>query len=96
MIFWCLVLLLFSFLSLQIDSGRLPYYIFRHLWNLIIVGFSLSLLIRTRNKESLGFLERLESQIEDITGRINIRKSEVVDLKLEKLEERVKKLEEKS
>ena len=62
MAFWCIILIVFAFLSYAIDSGRLSYLIFRHLWNILLLGLGILLVIRVKNKENLGFLEHLEFQ----------------------------------
>lgn len=94
MLFWSLMLLVFAFLSMAIDMDKLPYYIFRHLWNCIILGLGVLLFIRVKGKESQGFLEHLEYQIQDLQNRVEKKRADTFFRQIEDLEKRVRKLEE--
>lgn len=96
MIFWCVIITLFSFLSFAIDRGDLPYDYFRHLWNFILLGLGIFMLIRVKSKESEGFLERLENKVNDLSYRIEDKKYEKIQTQLNELELRIKKLEKDS
>jgi hypothetical protein len=93
MIFWCIILAVFAFLSYAIDSGALPYYIFRHLWNLLLLGLGVVILMRIKGKENQGLFEHLETQINDLSIRIEKKRMDVVIKKIDDLEERVWKIE---
>ena len=92
MIFWCIVLLLFSFLSFAIDGGMLPYHIFRHIWNFLLLGLGIFLLLRVKGKETEGFLEHLEVQINDLYNRIEKRRFDVVSKRLDDIDLEISKL----
>jgi hypothetical protein len=93
MIFWCLILVVFGFLSYAIDGGMLPYYIFRHLWNVLILGLGIFLMLRIKGKENQGLLEHLEIQINDLYSRIEKKRTDVVWNKLDEIERRLRKVE---
>ena len=93
MFFWCLILVVFAFLSYAIDSGALPYYIFRHLWNLLLLGLGINILLRVKGKENQGLLEHLEVQINDLYSRIEKKRADSVWKKVDDLENRVRRLE---
>lgn len=95
MFFWCLILVVFAFLSYAIDCGTLPYFIFRHLWNLILLGFGVSILFRVKGKETQGLLEHLEMQINDLYSRIERKRSDTIWKKMDELEIRLRKIEDK-
>ena len=95
MAFWCIILIVFAFLSYAIDSGRLSYFIFRHLWNILLLGLGILLVIRVKNKENLGFLEHLEFQINDLSDRIEKSRMETIYKKLEEVDTRLKNIEER-
>ncbi len=93
MIFWCMILVVFAFLSYAIDIGALPGFIFRHLWNLLLLGLGIVILLRVRGKENQGFLEHLEVQINDLYARIEKKRTETVWKKMDEIENRIRKLE---
>jgi hypothetical protein len=95
MAFWCIILIVFAFLSYAIDSGRLSYLIFRHLWNILLLGLGILLVIRVKNKENLGFLEHLEFQINDLYDRIEKKRVETIYKKLDEVDARLKNIEER-
>jgi hypothetical protein len=94
MLFWCLMLLVFAFLSMAIDMEKLPYFIFRHLWNCLILGLGILLFIRVKGKESQGYLEHLEYQIQDLQLRVERKRNEYIFRQLEEIDRRLRKFEE--
>jgi len=88
------MLLVFAFLSLAIDMDKLPYYIFRHVWNCLILGLGVLLFLRIKGKENQGFLEHLEYQIQDLQHRLELKQNNVVWRHLEDLDKRIRRLEE--
>ena len=95
MLFWCLLLLVFSFLSMAIDMDKLPFFIFRHLWNCLILGLGVLLFIRVKGKENQGYLEHLEYQIQDLQVRVEKKRNDYLVRQLEEIEKRLHKLEER-
>jgi hypothetical protein len=95
MLFWCLMLLVFFFLSMAIDMDKLPFFIFRHLWNCLILGLGVLLFIRVKGKESQGYLEHLEYQIQDLQVRVEKKRNDYLVRQLEEIEKRLHRLEEK-
>ena len=95
MLFWCLLLLVFSFLSMAIDMDKLPFFIFRHLWNCLILGLGVLLFIRVKGKENQGYLEHLEYQIQDLQVRVEKKRNDFLMRQLEEIEKRLHKLEER-
>jgi len=95
MIFWCVILIVFAFLSYAIDYGTLPYTVFRHLWNILLLGLGVFLFLRIKGKESQGYLEHLEIQINDLYGRIERKQVDTVWKKMDDLDSRIRELERK-
>ncbi|MFH0921297.1 MAG: hypothetical protein V1913_13170 [Fibrobacterota bacterium] len=84
---------MFGFLSFAIDSGMLPYIIFRHLWNVLILGLGIFMLLRIKGKENQGLLEHLEIQINDLFSRIEKKRTDTIWNKLDEMERRLRRLE---
>lgn len=95
MLFWCLMLLVFAFLSMAIDMDKLPFFIFRHLWNCLILGLGVLLFIRVKGKENQGYLEHLEYQIQDLQVRVEKKRNDFLVRQMEEIEKRLHKLEER-
>ena len=95
MLFWCLMLLVFAFLSMAIDMDKLPFFIFRHLWNCLILGLGVLLFIRVKGKENQGYLEHLEYQIQDLQVRVEKKRNDYLVRQMEEIEKRLHKLEER-
>jgi len=95
MLFWCLMLLVFAFLSMAIDMDKLPFFIFRHLWNCLILGLGVLLFIRVKGKENQGYLEHLEYQIQDLQVRVEKKRNDYLVRQMEEFEKRLHKLEER-
>jgi uncharacterized membrane protein len=93
MSFWCLILVLFAFLSYTIDQGMLPPFIFRHLWNLIILMVAIILYLRIKNKEKEGYRERMEAKIEEMRTLYENKKFKHMSDKMKELETRIERLE---
>ena len=93
MLFWCLILVVFAFLSLSIDIGWLSFSVFRHIWDLLLLGLGVMLFVRVKGKENQGLLEHLEIQIDDLSHRIENQRTEAIWRNIDDLEKRMRKIE---
>jgi hypothetical protein len=78
---------------MAIDFDHLPYGIFRPIWDFIILGFGIYMLIRIRTKIDLAHTENLESRIRYLSKKQNEQMYQSLLKKLKILESRIEKIE---
>jgi len=93
MSFWCLILVLFAFLSWTIDQDMLPGFIFRHLWNVILLIVSVLMYLRIKNKEKEGYRERIETKIEEMKLLYESQRFKKLSDRVKEIEKRLDKME---
>ncbi len=87
------LLILFAFLSLLIDLDYLQHEWFRHLWNFILLGVGILLLIRMRTRMHEGAFEKLQRECENLSIKAEEQKFTKLRDAIEQLEQRISILE---
>jgi len=93
MFLWLLLLIIFAMFSYLTDIDKLPFSVFRHFLNLIALGFGIFLIVRTRLKQRIGYVEKLEDRLSDLASKYEGLKFSQLISKIEDLEKRVNQLE---
>ena len=95
MIFWSTLLVVYILISIFIDTGKLPSVYLRHVWNFIPFALGMYFVYRTRIKQRMGYVESLESRIEELATRYESLKYNSIAQKLQAIEARLLQLENK-
>jgi cell shape-determining protein MreC len=95
MIFWSLLLIVYILLSFFVDIGKLPGGYVRVVLDLVPFAFGMMLVYRTRIKQRVGFVESLETRIEELANRYENLKYNKISQRLQEFEARLTQLESK-
>jgi len=93
MFLWCLLLVILALFSYFTDMGKLPFETFRHLLNFMVLGLGVYLIVRTRLKQRVGYIETLESRVGELASRYEGLKFNKFTSKLDEMEKRIAQLE---
>ena len=95
MIFWSILLVVYILVSIFIDTGEIRFSYLRHVWDLIPFALGMYFIYRTRIKQRVGYVESLESRIEELANRYENLKYNKIAQKLQEIEARLVQLENK-
>lgn len=95
MILWYIFLILFAFISfaVDVDLAYLPQEVFRPIWNAVVLGFSIYLLVRMRSKIKVGAYESMQKEYQNLTHKLEENRFVKMARKVRELEERILHLE---
>jgi hypothetical protein len=95
MVFWSLFLIVYILLSFFIDIGKIPGTYVRPLLDLLPFALGMLLVYRTRIKQRVGFVESLETRIEELANRYESLKYNKIQQRMQEFEVRLAQMESK-
>lgn len=94
MLFWSVLLIVYIILPFYIDIGKLDI-LFRHIWNFIPFILGMYLIYRTKMKQRVGYIEKLEDRVGELADRYENIKFNTLHERFEAMEKRLITLEQK-
>ena len=94
MLFWCILLVLYLIISFFIDIGKVPF-VLRHICNFIPFALGMYLIYRSKTKQRVGNIEKLETRVEELADRYDGLKFTSILDKIKEFENRIAALENK-
>lgn len=84
---------IFAFLLLITDFNYLPHEIMKHVWNVLLFGFSIYLVIRMRRKIKMGSFEKLQKEYLELKKQMEEKQFASINSRILELEKRISLLE---